>query len=231
MSSGARWSLAAAALLSAAPIHAVHAQGRSVNCGYGHRLWRSAVGASLGGWAGLVAMKIRYSDWNDASHSSTGVVGLNRGIAVGAVVGAVLGNLRFRASCHALGADLPQPAPQANRTITLDEIQRSAILGSVYDLVFALRRTWLNTRGIELSETPRVTLLVGGGAIVTPATNPTLVVYLDNVRLGDQEQLRQLPVDGVLEVRFYDAAQATYRWGAGHNHGAIQVLTVVQAER
>lgn len=228
MSAGARWSLAAAALLSTAPLYA---QGRSVNCGYGQRLLRSAVGATLGGWAGLVAMKIRYSDWNDASHSASGIAGLNRGIVIGAVIGTGLGNLRFRAACYPTGSDLPAPRGPSQRAITTDEIQRAAVNGTAYDLVYTLRRPWLNTRGIELSETPSVTMLDGGGAIVTPASNPTLVVYLDNVRLGDQEDLRTIPVDGVIEVRFFDAAQATYKWGAGHNHGAIQVLTVPQAVR
>lgn len=224
MMAGARWLFGAMAFVSVAPIHSVlEAQSRA-GCGTGNRLWRTAVGATLGGWGGLVAMKIRYSDWNDASSTASGIRGRNRGIVVGAVLGASLGNLRFGSPCRTASA-MPAPRAQAHRPIGTDEIQAAGISGTVYDLVFARRRQWLNTRGVELSETPRVTL-GERSAVVTPADNPILVVYLDNVKVGDQAQLRNIPLDGVTEVQFFDAAQATWRWGAGHNHGAIQVLTV-----
>lgn len=91
--------------------------------------------------------------------------------------------------------------------------------------MFALRQHWLNARGVELSETPSVTM-DERGARVTPAVAAALVTYLDHVRLGDQEQLRTVAISGVLAVRYYDAAQATLRWGAGHRHGVIQVITI-----
>jgi hypothetical protein len=56
---------------------------------------------------------------------------------------------------------------------------------------------------------------------------PNLIIYLDNARLGTTSQLRSLPVAGVIGIRYYNGAEATYRWGAGHQHGAIQVLTVI----
>jgi hypothetical protein len=51
------------------------------------------------------------------------------------------------------------------------------------------------------------------------------MVYLDDAKLGSVDQLRELPVVGVNQVRYYDGAEATYKWGAGHIHGAIQVVT------
>jgi hypothetical protein len=224
MLAGTRWLTGAMVLATLAPLDsALDAQTRA-SCGTGNRLWRTAVGATLGSWGGLVAMKIRYSDWNEASASPSGIRGRNRGIVIGAVVGASLGNLRFGAPCRTSSA-VPAPRTLAHRPISTEEIQAAGISGTVYDLVFARRRQWLNTRGVELSETPRVTL-GERSATVTPADNPILVVYLDNVKVGDQAQLRNIPLDGVMEVKFYDASQATWRWGAGHNHGAIQVLTV-----
>ena len=191
----------------------------------GNRLLRSAVGATLGAWTGLVAMKIRNSDWNDASRSTTGIRQLNRGVVVGAVIGVSLGNLRFRSACQHRGIATTAPRNPMRSSISAEEIRKSGLNGNTYDLVFTLRRQWLNLRGIELSETPRV--VVGErSATVTAANNPTLVVYLDNAKVGDQEVLKNIPIDGVIEVRFHDAAQATYRWGSGHNHGAIQVLTI-----
>jgi hypothetical protein len=114
----------------------------------------------------------------------------------------------------------------ARRVITAADIQKFGGNGSVYDLVFALRKQWLNTRGVELSETPGVSMSESGGAVTSAA--PTLIAYLDNARLGDMEQLRTMPLTGVVAVRYYDAAQATQRFGAGHRHGVIQVITVAE---
>ena len=57
---------------------------------------------------------------------------------------------------------------------------------------------------------------------------PRLMVYLDNAKLGSVEQLRTLPIGGVVAVRYFTGSEATYRWGAGHGHGVIQVLTSPQ---
>jgi hypothetical protein len=32
----------------------------------------------------------------------------------------------------------------------------------------------------------------------------------------------------VVEVRYYDPAQALRRWGSGNEHGAIEVITAVK---
>jgi hypothetical protein len=39
-------------------------------------------------------------------------------------------------------------------------------------------------------------------------------------------ELRALPVAGVMAVRYFDGPQATYKWGSGHSHGAIVVVTL-----
>ncbi len=234
MLAGARWIVSTAAVLSvAAPLHTgsvLRAQASAASCGYGNRLWRGAVGGTLGGWAGLVAMKIRYSDWNDASRSRAGIQRRNQGIIVGAIVGASVGNLRFRSPCRPRGTVPTAPRSHAQSPISPDEIERAGITGTVYDLVFALRRNWLNTRGPEaLPVGPRV-VTTGAQQVLLPG-EPELVVYLDNVRLGPVDELRKLAVGGVTGVRFYDGPEATYRWGAGHSRGAIQVLSVTDGVR
>lgn len=232
MLAGARWFLAATAIASvASPLCPSSALAQaSATCGYGNRLLRSAVGGSLGGWAGLVAMKIRYSDWNDASRSVPGIRARNQGIVVGAILGLSLGNLRFRAACRPVGLDVSPPRSPARSPITTDEIQRSGVSGSVYDLVYTLRKSWLNTRGIDaLSEGPMV--FNSGGQEVIVVGEPKLLVYLDNLRLGTIAELHKMAIGGVTGVRYYDGAEATNRWGAGHTHGAIQVLTVTEGSR
>lgn len=120
--------------------------------------------------------------------------------------------------------------PTGSRSvITTAEIRKFGTNGSVHDLVHALRKSWLNLQHMSLRETPTVTAQGRREALVTPASDATLIVYLDNVRIGNIEELRSLNLAGVLEVRHYNPGQATRRWGSGHEHGAIEVITAANA--
>ena len=198
-------------------------------CAGNNTLVRTAVGGTLGAWLGFVAAKIKMSDWNDASRGPAANRTRNNATLGGAVAGAVLANLLFRS--HSCGSEVPQvaeataPPSAARRPITAEEIEHSGMNGNVYDLVYALRRNWLNFRGFDtLAEGPRS---VGDADAGADVGEPNLIIYLDNARLGTTSQLRSLPVAGVIGVRYYNGAEATYRWGAGHQHGAIQVLTII----
>lgn len=205
----------------AAPVSRPH-------CFLGTRLLRSVVGGGLGGWVGFVAVKIKLSDWNDANRSDAA----NRQRIEATLVGAALG--------ATIGAILPQrcgneavPSPDAvrsslNQPITAEEITRAGLSGTAYDIIYSLRRSWLNTRGInDGTEVPVPTTAPNGDIVIIPG-EPQLVIYLDNMRLGTLSELHNIPAAGVLGVRYYTPAEANYRWGAGHAHGAIQVLTVVE---
>lgn len=109
--------------------------------------------------------------------------------------------------------------------ITTAEIEKFDPSASVHDLVHALRRSWLNVQTTSLRETPTIVAQGKQEALVIPASDATLLVYLDNVKIGGIEELRSLNLTGVLEVRYYNAGQATGRWGSGHEHGAIEVIT------
>ena len=80
---------------------------------------------------------------------------------------------------------------------------------SAYDAIEALRGNWLRTRG-------RTTL-----------TGPELEiqVYMDNTHLGAVETLRQIPAVNVAYIQWYNANDATARWGIGHGAGAVYVST------
>lgn len=120
--------------------------------------------------------------------------------------------------------------PNSRSVISTAEIQKFGSNGSVHDLVHALRKSWLNLQHISLRETPTITAQGKREAHVTPASDATLIVYLDNVKIGNIEELRSLNLAGVLEVRYYNAGQAMRRWGSGHEHGAIEVITAANAE-
>lgn len=121
--------------------------------------------------------------------------------------------------------------PNSRNVITTAEIEKYGSNGSVHDLVHALRKPWLNLQHMSLRETPRLTAVPGREAHVTPAEDATLIVYLDNVKVGGIEELRSLALASVSEVRHFSAAQAMRRWGSGHEHGAIEVITSGKGER
>lgn len=193
-------------------------------CGSGssHMLIRSLVGGTLGGWIGFVGAKIRYSDWNDASHSSSANRARNQATVAGFAIGAVVGSLVHMGthSCYAPAAD----KRMGHAMITRDEITHSGQTGTVYDLVYALRRNWLNLRGIDaLTEGPETLTFEGQDYVVTG--EPRLSVYYDNTKLGSVDELKKISVNDITAVRYFDGAEATYRWGKGNQHGAIELLS------
>ncbi len=50
-----------------------------------------------------------------------------------------------------------------------------------------------------------------------------VIVFVEDVRLGDVEQLRTVMRGTVSEIRYINATDATTRWGTGYTNGVIQV--------
>jgi hypothetical protein len=148
------------------------------------------------------------------------------GMAVGIVAALSTG---YATAAFGQSSESAHPRPNSRSVITNAEIRKFGSNGSAHDLVHALRRSWLNLQHISLRETPTVTPQGKREALVTPASDATLLVYLDNVKIGDIAELRSLNLAGVLEVRYYNAGQAMRRWGSGHEHGAIEVITAANA--
>ena len=92
--------------------------------------------------------------------------------------------------------------------ITAEEMQHRQS-ANAYDLIQAMRGTWLHIRG-------RDTILGQQGEIV---------VMLDGVRLGGIEALRQVPVMGLASIQYYNPIDASARWGMGHGHGVIALTS------
>ena len=226
-----------AALLLTAVAGSMSAQGPAItappgtagssHCLFGSSAVRAATGGVLGGWIGFVAAKIKMSDWNDASHSASATRTRNQLTIGGVVLGAVAASfVRVNKNCVA-APSIASSAPRAGRQpITADEISRAGLNGNVYDVIYTLRRNWLNLRGLN-SGNEGIHLVMGAAdTAVAVEGEPQLVVYLDNVKLGTASELRRLPVVGVTSIRYYDPAEANYLWGMGHTHGAIQVVTL-----
>jgi len=96
-----------------------------------------------------------------------------------------------------------------------DFILREEIDGSTarsaHELVRNLRPQWLQTRGLT-------TARQAGGRDGSK-------VYLDNARLENVEEMRLVALASIVYLRFFNASEATYRWGAVHLNGAILLST------
>ncbi len=137
-----------------------------------------------------------------------------------------------------------------DRTMILpDEIAEKSDLTNAYDAIQRLRPQWLKSQrsrlgsgsGANASEGYRPdapsaasrsgeTQSSDGGSSGAPAVGGsgkgiTAVFYLDDVKQPELEDLRNLRVAEILEIKFMNGTEATGRYGEGHTAGAILVKT------
>ncbi len=102
----------------------------------------------------------------------------------------------------------PSPASNSN-VLKAEEFEESTAI-DLMALVQEFRPTWLHSRGVTS---------------IRDQSAGQLRVYLNGVSAGDVNQLREIRVSDVKELRFLPAAQAHARYGVGHEGGVIEVLT------
>ena len=93
------------------------------------------------------------------------------------------------------------------RILGAEEIRTSSA-SNMYDVIRSQRPEWLIKRG-------QTSINLEGD----------IVVYVDNVALGGPESLKSIDVQSVQSARFLNASEAQMRYGVGHMHGAIVVIT------
>jgi len=96
-----------------------------------------------------------------------------------------------------------------SNVLKAEEFEGSTAI-DVMALVQEFRPTWLHSRGVTS---------------IRDQSAGQVRVYLNGVSAGDVNQLREIRVSDVKEVRFLPAAQAHARYGVGHEGGVIEVLT------
>jgi hypothetical protein len=107
-------------------------------------------------------------------------------------------------SSNASGA--PKPGPNL---ITADEIARVNVQNA-YEAVQKLRPAMLRQRQV---------------ATANAQASGELLIYMDNNRLGDVDQLRQISASSIAAMRYFTASEAQTKWGSGHPGGVIEILT------
>jgi len=171
------------------------------------RLISGVAAAGLGAGVGFFASQVVLGDWDEESgdeeiHRSTWAV-------VGGASGFELG-FSLPIWGRAPGRADPLPSYGNRFLITGDEI-RQASLANAFEAVSFFHPEWLVQRGREAFE----------------GNEPdTIRVYLDNAQLGGVNDLAGINTLVIESIRFHDAQSATTRFGSGHNHGAIQVITL-----
>ena len=79
---------------------------------------------------------------------------------------------------------------------------------NLYDAIAKLRPAWLSSRG---------------PTSVSDATPTSANVFMNGSMLGNADYLKQVGVLDVSEVRYWDAASASARFGMGHPRGVIEI--------
>jgi hypothetical protein len=110
-------------------------------------------------------------------------------------------------ACAAGQARRPADTPAKGSLITAEEL-RDSRGRDAYEIIEFLRPGWLQRRG-------EYSFRNDGG----------IAVYLNGMRLGGIEGLRDIERDVVTSIRYFDPVAAQFRFGLSHNHGAIQVVT------
>jgi len=118
-----------------------------------------------------------------------------------AVIGIVL------AACASSGS---QEGPARRRDVISAQEISGLQVASGYEVVQQLRPEYLRTRGVQSMQT---------------ASTQLAVVYVDGVRHGGPEALRQIPRESIQEIRYLNGSDATTQYGTGHGGGAILVRT------
>jgi hypothetical protein len=115
-------------------------------------------------------------------------------------------------ACCALAACASAASPRsggAKSTRLTQEELAATNSGNLYDAISKLRPEWLTSRG------------------PTSATDPTptaVHVFVNGTLLGDVDYLRQVQWTEVNGIRYWDAGQASARFGMGHPRGVIELI-------
>jgi len=116
-------------------------------------------------------------------------------------------------------AAAPRPASGSSTLITQEEIARGQY-ATALDIVENLRPSMMRPRASTLSNTTS-----SSGLSYDAATSVSVVVFADEVRMGDLRTLSNIPATTVQEIRYINSRDATTRWGTGYGSGVIQVIT------
>ena len=95
----------------------------------------------------------------------------------------------------------------AGNTLTAEQLA-TANSDNLYDAINRLHPDWLTSRG---------------PSSVTDATPTSVDVYMGGTMLGKADVLRGMRLSDVTLIQYWDAGQASARFGMGHPRGVIDI--------
>lgn len=115
------------------------------------------------------------------------------------------------ATCFMLGCAgataVGRPGSGGGSTLSREELQATNS-DELYAAIAKLRPEWLSSRG---------------PTSVSDPTPSSASVFMNGSLLGRAEYMRQMRVIDVTEVRYWNAGQASARFGMGHPRGVIEI--------
>lgn len=96
----------------------------------------------------------------------------------------------------------------ASNTLTYEQLARTNS-ENLYEAITRLRPSWFTTRG---------------PTSVTNSTPSAVSVFANGTLLGNADYLQQVRIVDVTEVKYWDAASASARFGMGHPRGVIEII-------
>lgn len=93
-------------------------------------------------------------------------------------------------------------------TLTRSDLARTNT-SNLYDAIMKLQPEWLSSRG---------------ATSVTDATPTGVDVYMNGTFLGKADYLRDVRLQDVSSVKYWDAGQAAARFGMGHPRGVLEII-------
>lgn len=196
---------------STAPEETPQSSGPSLFSRVGTALGAALVGAGVGFFASQVIL----GDWDE--QDGNGRINRMRWAELGGAAGFTLGfSFPIGGRAGPLGGTSLTPSrgpgmalPGGRLRITAQEISSSGA-STAYDVVKNLRSEWLLRRLAHAWDTKE---------------EADIKVYLDSQLLGGLDALKGVSAENIDAMYRFSASQATIRWGAGHQEGAIMIVT------
>ena len=107
------------------------------------------------------------------------------------------------------GASIQGRSGQGNGTTLTQTELGTTNANNLYDALVKLRPEWLSSRG---------------ATSVTDATPTGVDVYMDGTFLGKADYLRDVRLMDVRKVTYWNAGQASARFGMGHPRGVHEII-------
>jgi hypothetical protein len=123
-----------------------------------------------------------------------------------------LGIFVLLAALACASANNPGRAMRDPNLLTKEEIA-TAHVSNAYDAINALRPSFLRYRG---------------QTTITGSDTGYPRVYLDRQAYGDLASLKNLEVGNIRSIRYFNASEASTRFGLGNASGAIEITTDAQ---